>query len=153
MDSNRNPNPREFDPTRFKDNLVTEFQSAQTNEPGKRNNFGFGAGRRLCQGMHIAERSIFLAISRILWGFKISKPLDASGQPITPDIEDLRGGAAVMPAPFKMVMKPRSQAREKLMRKEWTDAKAKFLTPDTLQWKEAPQGMAFNTYVPEAVDV
>jgi cytochrome P450 len=94
MDPKRNPNPRKFDPTRFKDNLVTELRSAQSADVSKRNNFVFGAGRRLCQGMHIAERSLFLGISRMLWGFDFSKPLDENGQPITPDIEDLRGGAS-----------------------------------------------------------
>lgn len=50
-----------------------------------RGNFVFGAGRRLCQGIHIAERSLFLGISGLLWAFNFTKPLGHDGKPITPD--------------------------------------------------------------------
>lgn len=32
----------------------------------------FGFGKRLCPGQHIARRSLFIIIARVLWGFDIS---------------------------------------------------------------------------------
>ncbi|KIX97064.1 uncharacterized protein Z520_07178 [Fonsecaea multimorphosa CBS 102226] len=154
QDPKRTPHPRAFDPTRHLNNLESEFESAKSSDVGKRHNFVFGAGRRLCQGMHIAERSLFLGVSRMLWGFDFSLPLDENGQPITiPDIDDLRGGAAITPAPFEAVIKPRAKERADLMRREWADAEAKFLDPQTKEWKHVPDGMVFSTYVPQHVDV
>jgi cytochrome P450 len=66
MDPTRNPNPCRFDPTRFQNDNRTELESATSRDSSKRNNYIFGAGRRLCQVMHIAERSLFLGVSRLL---------------------------------------------------------------------------------------
>ncbi|OQV08527.1 hypothetical protein CLAIMM_12785 [Cladophialophora immunda] len=153
QDPKRTPNPRVFDPTRHLNHLDSEFESAKSSDVGKRHNFVFGAGRRLCQGMHIAERSLLLGVSRMLWGFDFSLPRDENGQPITPDIDDLRGGAAITPAPFQVVIKPRSKERADLMRREWADTEANFLDPKTKEWKHVPEGMVFSTYVPQLVDV
>lgn len=39
--------------------------------------------------MHLAERSLFLGISRALWAFDILPALDASGKEIIPEPEKL----------------------------------------------------------------
>ncbi|KAH9958673.1 cytochrome P450 [Lactifluus volemus] len=36
-----------------------------------RDHWAFGAGRRICPGIHVAERELWLAISRLLWAFDI----------------------------------------------------------------------------------
>ncbi|KAH9216323.1 cytochrome P450 [Leptodontidium sp. 2 PMI_412] len=44
--------------------------------------YGFGAGRRECPGKHVADASLFIAISRLLWAFNIelgSNPLPGNG--------------------------------------------------------------------------
>ncbi|EXJ79927.1 cytochrome P450 oxidoreductase [Capronia epimyces CBS 606.96] len=152
MDPNRCPEPRRFNPDRFKDDFTTLYQSAN-GDPAKRDNFNFGAGRRLCQGIHIAERSLFLGISRLLWGFNVSKPLDkVTGKPITPDIDDFVGSLTVIPRPYKAVIEPRSPERTKVMRDAWADAQ-NLLDPVTKQWKKMPEGMALSTWMPEKIDV
>jgi len=100
MDPKRHPNPRAFDPARYADDFQTASECTTNPDPTKRDQFVFGAGRRVCQGMHIAERSLFLAISRLLWGFDFSKALDSHGNEITPDIDDLTEGLFVFPRPF-----------------------------------------------------
>ncbi|KAL4906002.1 hypothetical protein BDW74DRAFT_15372 [Aspergillus multicolor] len=143
MDPKRHPNPRAFEPSRFIDHNLSEFEAAMDPDPSKRGNFVFGTGRRLCQGMHIAERSMFLAISGLLWAFTFDKPLDAQGKPVTPDIDDLVGGIAVQPAPFEAVIEPRSAAKAEILRREWKECEEMLLDKETHQWKEVPEDMAF----------
>jgi hypothetical protein len=154
MDPKRNPDPRRFDPTRFENDSRTELESATTRDPSQRNNFIFGAGRRLCQGVHIAERSLFLGISRILWGFDIKRPIDSlTGEegPL-PDIDDLVGSLTVQPAPFETAITARSDMKAQIIRESWDDTQECFLDKETLQWKEVPKGMAFSTWMPGKVD-
>jgi cytochrome P450 len=72
MDPTRAPNPRIFDPERYADDFLSLGESAAQNDASKRDQFTFGAGRRICPGIHVAERSLFIAISRILWAFDIT---------------------------------------------------------------------------------
>ncbi|KAG2035454.1 cytochrome P450, partial [Suillus americanus] len=45
--------------------------------------FGYGFGRRVCPGQHVANRSVFIATLLILWAYKLTldptKPLDDMG--------------------------------------------------------------------------
>ncbi|KAH8885882.1 cytochrome p450 monooxygenase [Thozetella sp. PMI_491] len=150
MDPERSPNPRVFNPDRFKDDHTTLYQSA-VGDTTKRDNFVFGAGRRLCQGIHIAERSLFLGISRFIWAFHFSTPKDASGNPIQYDIENLVGGITVQPADYPAVIKPRSEGKVEIIRKEVEECE-KLLDPTTGQWKQVPKGMAFSTWMPEKIE-
>ena len=149
MDPKRHPNPRAFDPARYADDKQSEFEAATNPDPSKRDQYVFGAGRRLCQGMHIAERSLFLGIARTLWAFELSKAVDAvSGSVVTPDIANLTQSLFVQPAPFSAVIKPRSEKHEKIVRREWKLCEDTLLDKETKQWKEVPKGMVFSTYTP-----
>jgi len=135
---------------RFADDFRSEFESATARDSSKRNNFVFGAGRRLCQGMHIAERSLFLAISRLLWAFDIKRPVDsATGKekPL-PDVDDLVGTLAVQPAPFEVDITPRNEQKAQMMRDIWQGCEEALLDKETKQWKKVPEGMAFSTWMP-----
>lgn len=51
--------------------------------------------------MHVAERSLFLGISRMLWAFDIQPAIDqTTGQVLMPDPEKLTQGFACMPEPY-----------------------------------------------------
>ncbi|KAI1613495.1 cytochrome p450 monooxygenase [Exophiala viscosa] len=148
MDPNRSPEPRRFNPDRYADDQTTLYQSAN-GEPMKRDNFNFGAGRRLCQGIHIAERSLFLGMSRILWGFNLNTPLDDNGNPVTPDVDNLVGGITVHPAPFQIKIEPRSPKRAQIIRGAVEDCKD-LLDAGSGQWKKVPDGMVFGSWKPDA---
>ncbi|KEZ39155.1 hypothetical protein SAPIO_CDS10562 [Scedosporium apiospermum] len=147
MDPERSPNPRVFNPDRFKDDHTTLYQSA-IGDTKKRDNFVFGAGRRLCQGIHIAERSLFLGVSRLLWAFNFSPAKDDSGRPIQYDIEDLVGGITIQPNDFPAVITPRTKEKVAIIRKEARECQ-KLLHPETGQWLKIPEGMAFSKWTPQ----
>ena len=143
-------NPRKFDPDRFKDDDLSLFESATTSDLSKlqTRSFVFGSGRRLCQGMHIAERSLFLAMARMLWAFNFDKAVDDNGNPITPDINNLTQGLFVLPEPFQSVIIPRSEKHAEMIRDAWSECERTLLDHETKQWKKVPEGMAFSTYEP-----
>ncbi|OAL39602.1 hypothetical protein AYO20_00999 [Fonsecaea nubica] len=146
MDPKRSPEPRQFNPDRYAGDTTTLYESAN-GEPLKRDNFNFGAGRRLCQGVHIAERSLYLGMSRILWGFHLRKALDSAGNPITPDVNDLVGGITVNPRPYPIDIVPRSPEQTAIIRQAVKEAE-ELLNPVTGQWKKVPEGMVFGAWKP-----
>lgn len=74
-DTERYPNPDVFDPQRFHGDLLDASASALHPDHMKRDHFHYGFGRRLCQGIFVAEASLYIVISRVLWGFNIkAKP-------------------------------------------------------------------------------
>ncbi|GJC81543.1 cytochrome P450 monooxygenase yanC [Colletotrichum liriopes] len=145
MDENRFDDPRAFNPSRYVGDDQNSFESATNGNPSKRDHYVFGAGRRLCQGMHIADRSLFLSISRLLWAFNFDKAVDGQGGQVVPDADDLTGGALVQPRPFPAKITPRSEAHAQLVRKEWEASQA--LLDEDKQWKEVPHGMVFESLV------
>lgn len=144
MDPKRHPDPRRFDPARYKDDRQTAAEAASNGDATKRDQFVFGAGRRLCQGMHIAERSLFLAISRLLWAFDFDKALDKDGNEIVPDADDLTEGLFVLPKPFPARIVPRSAEKAERVIAEWK--KMEVLLDEDLQWKVLPEGLIWKDY-------
>jgi cytochrome P450 len=47
-------------------------QSINAKDVTKRDHFAFGAGRRICPGYHVAERSFVTTLMRMLWCFNIT---------------------------------------------------------------------------------
>lgn len=75
QDSELYPEPKKFNPDRFKDDHLDANLSANQSDYRRRDHFSYGFGRRLCPGIHIAEQSLFIVISRLLWAFDIqAKP-------------------------------------------------------------------------------
>ncbi|ORY15451.1 putative cytochrome P450 oxidoreductase [Clohesyomyces aquaticus] len=98
-DEKRYPNPRVFYPTRYSNNYQTTSEEASNGDVTKRDHFTFGAGRRVCQGIH--------------------PPVDTDGRKILPDPDDLTEGLAVHPTEFAVKITARSQTRESILRDEW----------------------------------
>lgn len=85
--------------------------------------YTYGAGRRICPGIHLAERNQWRNIAKILWGFKISLPRDpVSGQEIPIDVNAYKSGLAQSPLPYKVIFTPRSPEHIATMRREWAEA-------------------------------
>ena len=79
-DLDRYSDPDMFDPARYANDQNDAYASALSSDFMRRDHFHYGFGRRLCQGIHLAEDSLFMAISRILWAFDLEEldsiPLD-----------------------------------------------------------------------------
>ncbi|KAJ4340770.1 hypothetical protein N0V95_007412 [Ascochyta clinopodiicola] len=144
MDPKRHPDPRRFDPSRYFHDHQTAAESAGNPDASKRDHFVFGAGRRLCQGMHIGERSLFLAMSRLLWAFDFHKVRNDDGNEIVPDADDLTEGLFVQPIAFPAKIMPRDVGRVKQIKVEW-EKMARLLDED-LQWKALPEGLIWRKY-------
>ncbi|KAK5128967.1 hypothetical protein LTR85_000300 [Meristemomyces frigidus] len=130
----RAPEPRRFDPSRFKDDRLGLYDSAANPDATKRDQFTFGAGRRICSGMHVAERSLFLAMSRILWAFDINPQLDSIGKPIMPEQDNITQGFVCMPEEYQAKITPRSKERAQMVEAEWQQAERASLDPVSKQW-------------------
>lgn len=137
MDPKRHPEPRRFNPDRYQDDHLSLADSAANPDGTKRDNFTFGAGRRICPGMHVAARSLYLAMSRLLWAFDIEPAVDADGNRIMPDPDDLTQGFVCAPAEFPAKLTPRSPERADMCRREWENM-SEALDPETKQWKVSP---------------
>lgn len=72
-DARRHPDPKGFRPERYQDNTNTTQQSINLSDPTKRDHFAFGAGRRVYPGVHIAERSLAVAMMHILCAFEVKQ--------------------------------------------------------------------------------
>jgi cytochrome P450 len=142
-DPARYPKPQVFDPNRYASDFQTALEAATNAAVSQRDHLVFGAGRRRCQGMHIAERSLFLAISRLLWAFDIKPALDAEGNEMAvpePEQIELTQGFLVQPMPFPVRITARSAAHAKVLREEW--ARCEAVLDDEMQWKVTPEGLS-----------
>lgn len=133
---------------RFWGDTATSADSANNPDVSKRDHFVFGAGRRRCLGMHIADRSLFLGISRLLWAFDFKRAIDPeTKREIVPDQDNLLDGVFILPKPFKADIRPRSERKAERVREEWEGAKG--LLDGDGQWKAVPEGLIWRDYEPD----
>lgn len=72
-DEDRYNNAEVFEPRRFLGDPLDASSSALQADYMRRDHFHYGFGRRLCQGIFMAESSLFISISRILWAFDVKQ--------------------------------------------------------------------------------
>ena len=143
-DPRRHANPRRFDPARWAHDHQTAAEAANNSDPSKRDHFSFGTGRRICQGMHIAERSLFFAMARLLWAFDLNPVRDANGNDVMPDPNNLTEGILVQPKAFPARITPRDDEKAARVREEW--GKMGSLLDEKQQWKVLPEGLIWKEY-------
>lgn len=125
---------------RYINDQQTSIEAANNPDPTKRDHYVFGAGRRRCQGMHIADRSLFLAISRLLWAFDFDRVVSSeTGRDIIPDAEDVTEGIMSIPSPFPLRIVPRSTKRAEAVAAAWSQAS--YLLDERGEWKAVPEDL------------
>ncbi|KAF9894656.1 hypothetical protein FE257_006544 [Aspergillus nanangensis] len=109
-----------FDPETFPDPL--EFRPERYLENPNLPVSAFGFGRRACVGRHFAMDSLFISVSRLLWGFRISKIKEGKdGAAAVPVWSFEADGALLRPAPFKALFSVRDVERHRIIVKDWAD--------------------------------
>ncbi|KAL1591639.1 hypothetical protein SLS60_011637 [Paraconiothyrium brasiliense] len=137
-DPHRHPDPERFWPERYDGDLTTSEQSKNSTDVKDRDHFAFGSGRRICPGYHVAERSLAIAIMRLVWAFEVVPGPNAK-LPLDP--KDYPGEMPGNPGEQMPVsLKVRSEMKRKIIGDEYARAKAVHpdmepLTHDGWSWK------------------
>lgn len=95
------PDPENFRPERWLESGWPTYKEPLTKFPNLQNFSAFGFGRRICPGLNIAERSLYVLIARIAWSADIACKKDAQGQDIQPPSYDYVTGFNVSLKYFK----------------------------------------------------
>ncbi|KAF2099883.1 cytochrome P450 [Rhizodiscina lignyota] len=120
-DQERYPEPDTFKPERYLNHSQPAAEYINVSDPYERDHFAYGAGRRVCPGVHVAERSLFINAARTLWGFDIRKKTDESGNLIEPETKMVPGFMSV-PKPFECSITPRSEGHARIIRDAFNEA-------------------------------
>ncbi|KAH6651500.1 cytochrome P450 [Truncatella angustata] len=115
--------PDVFSPERFLKNSLgikktgTALKEALADQ-SRRQTYGFGAGRRVCAGQRMAENSMIMTMSKLLWSFDIiaKKKLDTAVQTAFKDA--ILTGPKEFPVDFKV----RSENRREVIEQDWKKA-------------------------------
>ncbi|KAI1788186.1 hypothetical protein LXA43DRAFT_1097520 [Ganoderma leucocontextum] len=59
-------------PERYLSDTLSSAESLHLPDVMKRDHWSFGIGRRICLGVVLAEKEIFLGLAHMLWAFKRS---------------------------------------------------------------------------------
>lgn len=85
--------------------------------------YNYGAGRRVCPGMHLAERTMWRIAAKLLWAFEFSEYTDPkTGTKVALDPDAYNPGILQAPLPFKIQIKPRSPEHVARINQEMADA-------------------------------
>jgi len=124
LDPSRYEDAEAFKPERYLNHPLKAGAYAGLPDPYERDHFSFGAGRRICPGMHLAESSLYITLAKILWAFEIRPSIGPDGKEEVLDVSDAayEDGTSTLPKQFKARFFPRSAEREEVLRREWTTA-------------------------------
>lgn len=128
-DPARYEDPDEFDPSRYAGRTALATVYAASADYEKRDHYGYGSGRRLCPGIHLAERGFFIALAKILWAFDIAPQRGPDGRPIPIVIDPAEGytdGFLRCAKSFQVDIRPRSMQRWQTIEGELTGAERVF---------------------------
>jgi cytochrome P450 len=121
-DPQRHEDPDRFWPQRYTGDTNTTQQSINLADPTKRDHFAFGVGRRACPGMHVAERSLALAMMRILWSFNVGIS-SAAKLPLNP--KDYHGFMPGNPGEeLPAILTVRTEEKRQLIDEAWATSES-----------------------------
>lgn len=124
-DDARFPDPFVFRPERYLHHPLRSAVYANSADVRQRDHFTFGAGRRICPGIHLAENGLFLAVANLIWAYEFRPIVGEDGKEVCMDVGDeaFLDGAIRIPKAYKVRIIPRNKARLALVREAWETAK------------------------------
>ncbi|PWN39822.1 cytochrome P450 [Ceraceosorus guamensis] len=122
-DPKRFANPEVYDPERFHlSHPGTAAEYAGKRNVKERDHFAYGHGRRICAGIHMAEKSLYMAITRILWAFDIARADGADEIRADPHDERYTDGFVSFPNHFGAKFTIRDDTRRATIENEFKNA-------------------------------
>lgn len=113
-----------YNPDRYLNHPHLAWDYAGTKDFENRDHYNYGAGRRICAGIQLAERTQWRQVARILWAFRIERAVDEkTGEKIEIDLDAYEDKMVCGPEPFKVKFTPRSQRHVDLIKKEVGDVR------------------------------
>lgn len=125
-DPSQNPDPSMFEPTRHADKPLLALNYAISPDYASRDHYGYGSGRRICPGIHLAERNLWLAMAKLLWAFEFKENMQA---PV--DVDPRTGyseGFLTCAKPFVADIRPRGEGRRKTILREFERVEAEIFS-------------------------
>ena len=124
MDPEIHFNPTSFIPERFVNHkkLAPEYAAGDWEN---RDHYGYGAGRRICPGMHLAERNMFLSIAKLLWAFRFENGVQEDGREEVNKMDPVEGyqqGFLYCPKPYGCKPVVRSEKHRETILREFEEA-------------------------------
>lgn len=113
------PDPDVYNPDRWLDPSFPTYREPLTEYPNLQGFTAFGNGRRICQGINIAERSSNLQVAMLAWGCDIRRARDAEGNEIVPPFYDFSAGFNVAPNTFPFDLTVRSKEKADLIERAY----------------------------------
>ncbi|KAK3902972.1 O-methylsterigmatocystin oxidoreductase [Staphylotrichum tortipilum] len=111
--------PQAFKPERYLGFPRSSFEYAAGDQT-KRDHFSFGVGRRVCPGAKLAEMTLDLALSNILWALAIRPPKGVPSIDAGRDAWDETEFQA--PKPFAVRFEPRRPEALDFVKRQWERA-------------------------------
>lgn len=117
------PDPHTFNPDRYLDRPLLAMSYAGSPDYQNRDHYAYGAGRRICVGIHLAERTQWRIIARLLWAYDIKPEVDEKGKELDVDTEAYEDGFLICPEPFKVRFVPRSEKHVRVIKEDYEGVK------------------------------
>ncbi|KAF2637168.1 cytochrome P450 [Massarina eburnea CBS 473.64] len=114
--------PNTYNPDRYLNHPGLALDYAGSSDYQNRDHYAYGAGRRICAGIQLAERTQWRMLARFLWAFRIEQAVDKeTGEKIDIDLDAFEDKLITGPMPFQVRFTPRSQRHVEIIRKELDD--------------------------------
>ncbi|KAJ2903847.1 O-methylsterigmatocystin oxidoreductase 3 [Zalerion maritima] len=114
------PDPEAFDPGRWLRRDSPVYKEPLSKFPNVNGWSCFGFGRRICPGLNLAERSLYLLVMLVGWGCRITRAKSGDGgEEVVPPEYDFVDGFNVGPKRFEFELRGRSEERDEMVRREW----------------------------------
>jgi hypothetical protein len=86
--------------------------------------YAYGAGRRICVGIHLAERTQWRITAKLLWAFNIEPAVDdETGKTVELDLNAYIDGLLNQPRPYRVKITPRSNKHAEVIQKDYEGVK------------------------------
>ncbi|KAI2620443.1 cytochrome P450 [Hypoxylon sp. NC1633] len=117
--------PEKFNPDRYQHHPLLAPDYVAGGDWQKRDHYGYGAGRRICPGMYLAERNMLLSIAKLIWAFKFEPSSGPDGRPLPIDPDPVTGyhnGFLYCPKSYDCKFVPRSESVRETVLREYDQA-------------------------------